>query len=90
VGIVDELIDSFSQLDFLIDLLEQEDTGVGSEFSAVEVDVDFFLAGTIEKALESRYTVFWSFVGEMCCNFVATCVIATFYHNDQLSTITGP
>jgi len=40
-GIVNDLIDSFGQLDFLIDLLEQEDTGVGSEFSVVEVDVDW-------------------------------------------------
>ena len=35
------------------------------------------------------YTVLWSFVGGMCCNFLATCLVATFYHNDHFQEITG-
>ena len=41
-GIADDLIDSLGELDFLVDLLEEDDSRVGGKPSSVEVDVDFF------------------------------------------------
>ena len=38
--IVDDLIDSFDESDGLVDVLEEEGSGVGGKFSAVEVDDD--------------------------------------------------
>ena len=43
--IVNDRIDSFRESEFLIDLLEEECSGVGGNLAAVEMDVDFFAVG---------------------------------------------
>jgi len=40
--IMDDLIDALDESDGSVDLLEEEDSGVGGKFSAVEVDDDGF------------------------------------------------
>ena len=41
-GIVDECVDALGESDFLIDTLQQDGSGVGGEFAAVEIDGDGF------------------------------------------------
>ena len=41
-GIENDLIDAFGELDFLVGEGQEEGTGIGCEFSAVEVDGDGF------------------------------------------------
>jgi len=41
-GIVNECVDAFGELKFLVKLPEQNGTGIGGEFATVKVDGDFF------------------------------------------------
>ena len=43
--IVNDLIDTFGELEFLIDFLEKDRPGIGGQLGAVEEDVDFFVLG---------------------------------------------
>jgi len=42
---VDDLIDTFGELEFLIDFLEKGRPGVEGQLGAIEEDIDFFVFG---------------------------------------------
>ena len=67
-------------VDFLI-LATPARVGLAANFEGV-----FSVVPAVNSG-DSCYTVFRSFVVEMCCNLLATCLIAPFYHNDLFKKI---